>query len=82
ISRENSPHEDMQMLNVAADNTLSNNTLVVELAKILPSFGGKMNQMQCFLHIVNLVVKSLLCEFEKKGNELHNTMEGRLTHRR
>ncbi|KAG1768436.1 hypothetical protein EV702DRAFT_979444, partial [Suillus placidus] len=41
-----------QMLNVAADNTSSNDTLIAELAKILPCFGGKTNRTRCFLHIV------------------------------
>lgn len=70
----------MQMLNVAADNASSNDTLVAELAKILPSFGGETNRTRCFLHIVNLVAKSLLREFEKKGNESRDTVEeGSLT---
>ena len=52
------------MLNITADNASSNDTLVEELTKILPHFGGQTNRTRCFLHIVNLVAKSLLREFD------------------
>lgn len=51
-------------MNITADNASSNDTLVDELAKILPRFGGETNRTRCFLHIVNLVAKSLLREFD------------------
>ncbi|KAG1734376.1 uncharacterized protein EDB91DRAFT_1037205, partial [Suillus paluster] len=53
-----------KILIVAADNASSNDTLVAELATILPKFGGETNWSRCFLHIVNLVAKSLLREFD------------------
>ncbi|KAG2110884.1 uncharacterized protein F5147DRAFT_553443, partial [Suillus discolor] len=53
-----------QILIIAADNASSNDMLIAELAKILPKFGGETNRSRCFLHIVNLVAKSLLREFE------------------
>ncbi|KIK32207.1 hypothetical protein CY34DRAFT_102051, partial [Suillus luteus UH-Slu-Lm8-n1] len=57
---------------VTADNASSNDTLVTELIDLVPHFTGEASRTQCFLHIVNLIVKSLLCEFDtlkKKGRE-------------
>ena len=40
-----------------ADNTSNNNTLVDELGELLDGFQGSLTQVQCFAHILNLVVK-------------------------
>ncbi|KAG2085774.1 uncharacterized protein F5147DRAFT_588788 [Suillus discolor] len=60
------------MLSVTADNASSNDTLVTELVDLVPHFAGETSRTRCFLHIVNLVAKSLLREFDapkKKGRE-------------
>src|SRR5258708_37155753 len=56
--------------------------MITELAKILPKF-SKVGHTQCFLHIVNLVAKSIIRQFnipkkqdnghfDKVEQELHN----------
>jgi hypothetical protein len=54
--------------------------MVVKLTKILPNF-SKVGQMQCFLHIVNLVAKSIIRQFnvqKKQDNEHLNEAEQEL----
>lgn len=53
-----------QMLSVTADNTSSNDTLVMELADLNAHFTVDTSQTRCFLHIVNLVAKLLICKFD------------------
>ena len=38
--------------------------MVEELANLLNDFPGAANQTQCFLHILNLVVKSIIQQFD------------------
>ena len=38
--------------------------MVDELSKLLRNFPGDANRMRCFLHIVNLVAKQLLKQFD------------------
>ncbi|KAG2037470.1 hypothetical protein BDR03DRAFT_815781, partial [Suillus americanus] len=52
-----------QMLSVTADNTLSNDKTTMELAKLIDHCGGEVACTHCFLHIINLVAKSLIKEF-------------------
>jgi hypothetical protein len=49
--------------------------MIEELGKTLDSFSGAANQVCCFLHIVNLITKSVLHQFEppkskKQGSDL------------
>ncbi|KAF8964039.1 hypothetical protein BDZ97DRAFT_1660813 [Flammula alnicola] len=47
--------------------------MIEELATLLDTFPGPANQTRCFLHIVNLVAKSVLRQFEPhkaKGNDV------------
>ncbi|KAI0752331.1 hypothetical protein C8Q80DRAFT_1064774, partial [Daedaleopsis nitida] len=52
-----------QCLGIACDNASNNDTMVDKLADLLPEFGGQQGQVRCFLHILNLLAKSLLCQF-------------------
>ena len=38
--------------------------MVEELANLLDDFPGPANQTRCFLHILNLVVKSIIWQFD------------------
>ena len=38
--------------------------MIEELANLLDDFPGLANQMRCFLHILNLVVKSIIQQFD------------------
>jgi hypothetical protein len=61
--------------------------MIVKLADLLAGFPGKPNQTCCFLHIINLVAKSVIQQFDvakgkaddaldKAEQELHILAEG------
>src|SRR6267154_6375762 len=52
------------MLSVTCDNASNNNVMVDKLAMLVPKFAGEASHTRCFLHTVNLVAKSLICEFD------------------
>jgi hypothetical protein len=58
-----------KILSITADNASSNDTKTTALAENVTHFGGDTTQTRCFLHIVNLVAKSLLKQFEVPKNE-------------
>ena len=43
--------------------------MIEELANLLDNFPGAANQTRCFTHILNLVVKSILAQFELPKNK-------------
>ena len=55
-----------QILCVTCDNTSNNNVMVNELAKGVSAFGGSATHARCFLHVINLIAKSLTWEFDVK----------------
>ena len=48
------------------DNASNNDVMVTELSIQVPSFAGSASHTHCFLHIVNLIAKSLLSQFDSK----------------
>jgi hypothetical protein len=46
-----------QVLALVCDNASNNDTMVEELQVLVPSFRGQTTHVQCFAHILNLVVK-------------------------
>jgi hypothetical protein len=61
-----------QILSITCDNASNNNTMVKELKDLLEIFPGESNRTWCFNHIVNLIVKSVIQQFDipkAKGNE-------------
>ena len=61
---------------MTCDNTTNNDVMIEELEILTPEFAGFASHTQCFLHIVNLVAKALLRQFDakkttvKRDNEL------------
>ena len=53
-----------QILSVTLDNASNNDTMIAELENLLDEFSGAANQTRCFTHILNLVVKSILRQFD------------------
>jgi len=53
-----------QILGVTADNASNNDKMIEHLATLIDTFPGAANQTQCFTHILNLVAKSVLRQFE------------------
>ena len=54
----------MKLFSVICDNASNNDTMIEELANLLDDFLGPANQTRCFLHILNLVVKSIIRQFD------------------
>ncbi|GBE82268.1 hypothetical protein SCP_0406520 [Sparassis crispa] len=54
----------IKMLGITVNNATSNNLMINELAELIESFQGQANRACCFDHIVNLMVKTLLCQFD------------------
>ena len=46
--------------------------IVDQLAKLVPEFMGDASHMWCLLHVVNLVTKTLLLQFEVKHKTINN----------
>lgn len=55
-----------QILSITCDNASNNDKMVKHLASIVEQFPGEANQIRCFLHILNLVAKSVLRQFDVK----------------
>ena len=54
----------MQVLSITCDNASPNDTMIDELALILDDFPGAANRTRCFTHILNLVAKSVMKQFD------------------
>ena len=52
------------MLGVTCDNVSANERMVENLAKLVVDFPGDANRARCLAHIVNLVVKIILRQFD------------------
>ena len=52
------------MLGVTCDNALANERMVENLVKLVFNFPRDANHARCVAHIVNLVVKIMLCQFD------------------
>ena len=49
--------------------------MIRELAKRIAKFRGDPNHTRCFAHIINLVVKSILKQFDKPSKQLNKDLE-------
>ena len=65
-------HLSLQILSVTCNNASNNDTIVEEMELRIAAF-SRVNRTHCFLHILNLIAKSLLNQFElpdTKGEDL------------
>ena len=46
-----------KLMALVCDNASNNDTMITELEHLLPNFGGAKFRVQCFAHVLNLVVK-------------------------
>ncbi|KAG2339805.1 hypothetical protein BDR05DRAFT_848163, partial [Suillus weaverae] len=53
-----------QILSVTCNNASNNDTMIRELSGKVLEFGGTTTHTRCFLHTINLVVKSLIRQFD------------------
>ena len=67
-------HSRKKILSITCDNASNNDTMINVLKELVEDFPGPANQTRCFAHILNLVVKSILRQFDlpnpKSGNSL------------
>ena len=54
----------MEILSITCDNASNNDTMIKELANLIDEFPGPANQTWCFTHVLNLVVKSIIRQFD------------------
>ncbi|TDL16424.1 hypothetical protein BD410DRAFT_702142, partial [Rickenella mellea] len=52
------------ILSITCDNASPNDTMTSKLAEILDTFPGAANRTRCFAHILNLVAKSIIRQFD------------------
>ena len=57
-------HFVCQILSVTCDNASSNDAMIEALSELLTAFPGATNRTRCFTHILNLVVKVILRQFD------------------
>ena len=50
--------------------------MVDELKDLVEDFPGPANQTRCFTHILNLVVKSILCQFDLPKSKSGKVLDG------
>ena len=55
---------------MTCDNAANNDVMIRKLEEKVPSFDGAMARSHCFLHITNLVAKSLMWLFDPKQKDL------------
>ncbi|KAF8649140.1 hypothetical protein AX14_008739 [Amanita brunnescens Koide BX004] len=53
-----------KVMAITCDNASNNDALIPRLSEEVPLFGGQSARICCFAHIVNLVVKSILSQFD------------------
>ena len=61
-------HIGEKILSVTCNNTSNNDKMVTEMPKSLTCF-SPVNHTWCFMHILNLIAKSLLKQFDAKLDE-------------
>jgi hypothetical protein len=54
----------VQVLSVTCNNASANDTMIDELSELLEEFPGSANRTRCFNHILNLVAKSVMKQFD------------------
>jgi hypothetical protein len=52
------------MLAITCDNATNNDVLTDQLKEKVPMFGGEASHMWCFVHVINLVAKSVITQFD------------------
>jgi hypothetical protein len=68
-----------KFLSITCDNASANNSMVDELFVTVDNFAGDAARVRCFLHIVSIVAKTLLKQFDvppkKKGDKTLNALD-------
>jgi hypothetical protein len=59
----------VKILSITCDNASCNDTMIDKLAELLEHFPGAANRTRCFAHILNLVAKSVIRQFDVAKGE-------------
>jgi len=62
-------------LGITCDNASNNDVMIDELVDLLPNYPGAANRCRCFLHIVNLIAKTLLKQFEVLKKDVDTALD-------
>jgi hypothetical protein len=62
-------------LGITADNASPNDVMIDKLVDILLNFSGQANHCHCFLHIVNLIAKTLLKQFDVPKKDAESALD-------
>ena len=67
-----------KILSITCDNASANDAMINRLATTLETFPGSANQTRCFAHILNLVAKCIMKQFDapKKPEQRGENSEG------
>jgi hypothetical protein len=52
------------MLSITCDNVSNNDTMVDQLEGLVSNFAGATNRTRCFVHIINLIAKTIIRQFD------------------
>lgn len=66
---------DHQILGVTCDNAYNNDTMLDEMTELLPKFDGQLARVRCFAHVLNLIAKSLISEFDARVDRNENEVD-------
>ncbi len=64
-----------KILSITCDNATNNDMMVDDLTDRLLEYPNEEHRTQCFAHVVNLVVKSLLNQFEPPKKSKDNAID-------
>jgi hypothetical protein len=53
-----------QILSITCDNASNNDTMIEELGDLVDAFPGEASRTRCFAHIINLIAKSIIKQFD------------------
>ena len=68
-------HYLLKCLGITCDNALNNNAMIDKLIDMLPNFTGQANCFRCFLHIVNLITKTLFKQFDMPKKDAESMLD-------
>lgn len=54
----------MQILSITCDNATNNDMMVDKLEGLVSGFDGATNRTRCFAHIINLIAKTIIRQFD------------------
>ena len=73
----------LQILSITCDNASPNDVMVDELENLIEEFGGSAARTRCFDHVINLVARSMIQQFDARNvsnkeadEELRDLAEG------